>query len=177
MIFLSLVLFGVAHLLGATMPEQFNLGPNVIFDLVDPAAWRSLPSANLTALFIQTVGTPLFLWVYAATSVKRLHDRDKSGWWMIPFFVAARPLQPVWRSAWRLDWPMGGDAVRPCAPFVFSVWGFVEMYCLKGTTRAQPVRPRPAGAATQAMRPRLGPAKRAGICPRTQRWPIAGSSC
>ena len=47
MIFLSLVLFGVAYLFGATMPEQFNIGPNGIFALIDPAAWRSLPSANL----------------------------------------------------------------------------------------------------------------------------------
>ena len=86
-IFLSLVFFGVAHLLGAIMPESVNLGPNEIFNIVDPKAWRSLSSANFTALFIQTVGTPLFLWVYAATSVKRLHDRDKSGWWMVPFFV------------------------------------------------------------------------------------------
>ena len=52
MIFLSLVLFGVAYLFGATMPEQFNIGPNGIFVLIDPAAWRSLPSANLTNLFV-----------------------------------------------------------------------------------------------------------------------------
>ena len=32
MIFLSLVLFGVAYLFGATMPDQFNIGPNGIFD-------------------------------------------------------------------------------------------------------------------------------------------------
>jgi uncharacterized membrane protein YhaH (DUF805 family) len=25
---------------------------------------------------------------YAAVSIKRLHDRNKSGWWMIPFIVA-----------------------------------------------------------------------------------------
>src|SRR3954452_24180455 len=52
MIFLSLVLFGGAHLFGATMPEQFDVGPNRIFDFIDPAAWRSL-MANYTALFVQ----------------------------------------------------------------------------------------------------------------------------
>jgi uncharacterized membrane protein YhaH (DUF805 family) len=80
MIFLGGVMLGTAHLLGATIPETVNFGPNLIFNILDPKAWRSLSSANFTALFIQTVGTPLFLWVYVATSVKRLHDRDKSGW-------------------------------------------------------------------------------------------------
>ena len=29
----------------------------------------------------------MFLWIYLATAIKRLHDRDKSGWWIVPFFV------------------------------------------------------------------------------------------
>ena len=53
MIVLSLLLFGVAYLFGATMPDQFNINPNRIFALIDPAAWRSLSSANLTALFVK----------------------------------------------------------------------------------------------------------------------------
>jgi uncharacterized membrane protein YhaH (DUF805 family) len=88
-IFLSLVLFGVAYLFGATMPDKLNFGPNEIFNIIDPRTWRSLSSANLTALFIQTVETPLFVWVYAATSVKRLHDRNKRGWWLMLFFAAS----------------------------------------------------------------------------------------
>ena len=32
-------------------------------------------------------GTALFLWIYSATAIKRLHDRDRSGWWIVPFFV------------------------------------------------------------------------------------------
>src|SRR5260370_42716559 len=31
--------------------------------------------------------TVLFAWCYAATSIKRLHDRDRSGWWLVPFVV------------------------------------------------------------------------------------------
>jgi uncharacterized membrane protein YhaH (DUF805 family) len=89
-----------------------------------------LSSANLTALFIQSVVTPLTLWVYLATSIKRLHDRNRSGWWMVLFFVL-----PCLYSQFgdRL-----GDAtitmLLSANAFVFSVWGFVEMYCLKGTT-------------------------------------------
>ena len=142
MIFLSLVLFGVAYLFGATMPEQFNIGPNGIFALIDPAAWRSLPSANLTNLFVQTVETPLFLWVYLATSVKRLHDRDKSGWWIIAFIVLPCLYGQFgdrvgdWIGLW-------GALLFGLSAFVFSVWGFVEMYCLKGSRKTNRFGPDP----------------------------------
>jgi uncharacterized membrane protein YhaH (DUF805 family) len=129
-IFLSLVLFGVAHLFGATMPESLNLGPNEIFNIVDPKAWRSLSSANFTALLIQTVGTPLFLWVYVATSVKRLHDRDKNGWWLLLFFVLPGLYS---QFGGRLEDDSWFGFLLGANAFVFSVWGFVEMYCLRGT--------------------------------------------
>jgi uncharacterized membrane protein YhaH (DUF805 family) len=131
-IFLSLVLFGVAHLFGATMPKTVNFGPNLIFNILDPKAWRSLSSANFTALFIQTVGTPLFLWVYVATSVKRLHDRNKSAWWLLLFFVLPGLYSQFGGRLgdWLGDW---ATMLFSLSAFVFSVWSFVEMYCLRGT--------------------------------------------
>jgi uncharacterized membrane protein YhaH (DUF805 family) len=114
----------------ATMPKSVNFGLNDIFNILDPQAWRSLSSANFTALFIQTVGTLLFLWVYLATSVKRLHDRDKSGWWMLLFFVMPGLYSQFGGRLEEDSWfafLMGTNAL------VFSVWGFVEMYCLKGS--------------------------------------------
>jgi uncharacterized membrane protein YhaH (DUF805 family) len=139
MLFLSLMLFGVAHLFGATMPEQFNIGPNRIFDFIDPAAWRSLQSANYTALFIQTVETPLFLWVYLATSVRRLHDRDKSGWWMVAFFVLPG-LYSQFGDRLGDSW---FNVLFGLSAFVFCVWGFVEMYCLKGSRKTNRFGPDP----------------------------------
>ena len=129
-IFLSLVLFGVAHLFGAALPKSLSLGPNEIFNIVDPKAWRSLSSANFTALFIQTVGTPLFVWVYLATSFKRLHDRDKNGWWLLLFFVLPGLYS---QFGGRLEENSWFGFLLGLNAFVFSVWGFVEMYCLRGT--------------------------------------------
>jgi uncharacterized membrane protein YhaH (DUF805 family) len=142
MIFLSLVLFGGAHLFGATMPKQFDVGPNRVFDFIDPAAWRSL-TANTTALFVQMVETPLFLWVYLATSVKRLHDRNKSGWWLLLFFAL-----PGLYSQFgdRVDHWLGNWATMV---FGLNAPGY------QGT---QPIRCRPAGADRHAAR--LGPAVR-----------------
>jgi uncharacterized membrane protein YhaH (DUF805 family) len=134
MIFLAILLLAIAHLFGATMPDKLNFSPNLIFNILDPKAWRSLSSTNLMALFIQTVGTPLFLWVYLATAVKRLHDRNKSGWWIVLFFVL--PCLSSQFGARLEDWL--GDSTFAMLlswnAFVFSVWGFIEMYCLKGTT-------------------------------------------
>src|SRR4051812_2068757 len=87
MLVLAMLLLGIAHLFGATIPKKLNFGPGEIFNVIDPQAWRLLPSPNLTSLVIHSLITPLALWVYLATSVKRLHDRDRNGWWIVPFFA------------------------------------------------------------------------------------------
>ena len=58
-----------------------------LFKVVDPRAYRLLPSADRPTLILKAFGTALFLWIYLATAIKRLHDRDRSGWWIVPFFV------------------------------------------------------------------------------------------
>lgn len=133
MIFLCLTLMGIAHLFGAELPSKLSFSTEQIFNVVDPEAWRSLSSANRTSLLIYVIGTPLLLWVYLATSIKRLHDRNRSSWWMLLFFV-----MPGLYSQFgdRLE-DLFGDSYFANLPglnaFVFTVWGFVEMYCLKGT--------------------------------------------
>jgi uncharacterized membrane protein YhaH (DUF805 family) len=68
-------------------PPTFDINVNDIFRLIDAAAWQPLTRADIPGLIVHGVATPLFLWVFLATSVKRLHDRDKSGWRMVPFFA------------------------------------------------------------------------------------------
>lgn len=68
-------------------------------------------------------------WIYAATSVKRLHDRNRSGWWIIPFCVLPILLPQV------ADW-LGNSYVAffiGLVAFVLSIWSFVELFCLRGT--------------------------------------------
>jgi uncharacterized membrane protein YhaH (DUF805 family) len=85
----------------------------------------------LPLLLVKIVGTALFAWIFAATSVKRLHDRDRSGWWAVPFFVVpglyshfAERLPDSW-------------LVLPLAliAFVLCMWGFVELYFLSGSRK------------------------------------------
>ena len=87
MIFLGMLTVAGTISLGRSGPLSINFDIDDIFGIIDPASFRALSSANPAALFLHVAGTPLFLWVYLATSVKRLHDRDRSGWWMVLFFV------------------------------------------------------------------------------------------
>jgi uncharacterized membrane protein YhaH (DUF805 family) len=85
MIFLIFLFACASALLGG--PSSFHVGVDEISALFDPTTWRALTRASLATVLVHAIGTPLFLWVFLAASVKRLHDRDKSGWWMVPFFL------------------------------------------------------------------------------------------
>ena len=58
----------------------------------------------LAALFL-IVGYIALIWVSFALPIKRWHDRDKSGWWILITFI----------------------------PIIGAVWAFVENGCLRGT--------------------------------------------
>jgi uncharacterized membrane protein YhaH (DUF805 family) len=107
-------------------PSSFTFEVTDIFAIVDPASLRSLSRANLVPLLVHVIGTPLFVWIYLATSIKRLHDRDKSGWWMIPFFV----IPGLYRQF--EDRLPESYTVLAVVAFIFTVWGFVEVYCMPG---------------------------------------------
>lgn len=129
-------------------PRTFNIDINDIFGLADPATWRPLTRADIPSVIVHGVATPLFLWVFLATSVKRLHDRDKSGWWMVLFFV----LPGLYKQFG--DRLPDSRFLLPVAIAVFMllIWGGVELYFLKGTRSSNLFGPNPLGK--QQARPR-----------------------
>jgi uncharacterized membrane protein YhaH (DUF805 family) len=84
-----------------------------------------------------------------AVGIKRLHDRGKSGWWLLVFFGAPSLLGGM-------SQPLGSDGIgiifSLCA-FALSIWAFVELGCLRGTVGPNkygpdplfPTLPTPAG--------------------------------
>jgi uncharacterized membrane protein YhaH (DUF805 family) len=73
--------------------------------------------------------TLAFGWCYAAVSIKRLHDRNKSGWWIVAYLV-------VPGLYGQFDGWLGGSwpaVFIGYATFVAVVCGLVEMCFLKGT--------------------------------------------
>lgn len=66
----------------------------------------------------------------SAISVKRLHDRDKTGWWVVPFLLVPYWLDklsgrvPEESALW---WAAVGIGAA------LSLWGLIEIGVLKGT--------------------------------------------
>jgi len=60
-------------------------------------------------------------------SVRRLHDRGKSGLWLIAFFLLPEPLDRVVDIA-----PAGFDFALALISAGLSVWAFIELGCLRG---------------------------------------------
>jgi uncharacterized membrane protein YhaH (DUF805 family) len=88
------------------------------------------------------LGLPLLavnVWLVAATAAKRLHDRNKNGWWLLPFFVAPTLLDKFWN--W-LDNPTVALLVSALS-FGLSVWCFVELFCSRGTKGSNQFGPDP----------------------------------
>jgi uncharacterized membrane protein YhaH (DUF805 family) len=106
-----------------------SFGINEILTLLGRASHLSLSLRGIISLVGNLFGMTVFMWICLATSVKRLHDRDRSGWWIVPFFVL-----PSFSSNIQ-DWlgeSIFGFAVA-LALFILCVWGFIELGFLRGT--------------------------------------------
>jgi uncharacterized membrane protein YhaH (DUF805 family) len=73
-----------------------------------------------------------------AVLAKRLHDRNKSPWWLIVFYVVPGILYAaaMWTSMRAPD--DDNTAAMFASLFLLggmglTVWAFVELYCLRGT--------------------------------------------
>ena len=140
MIFLGLLGIALGSLFGNPAPTgSLSFSTSDLFKLLSPDSYQSLRTAGLPLLLVKVVGTPLVLWVYLATSIKRLHDRDRSGWWMVPFFAMPGIFNEL---ADRFDYSYAAMALG-LATFVLYLWGFVEMYCLKGSRKTNRFGPDP----------------------------------
>jgi uncharacterized membrane protein YhaH (DUF805 family) len=81
-----------------------------------------------------------FLVSSLAVATKRLHDREKSAWWLLVFYLLPALLDGMANLA--------GDAslVFSLASLAVSIWAFVELGCLRGTTGDNQYGPDPLPA-------------------------------
>jgi uncharacterized membrane protein YhaH (DUF805 family) len=164
--FLSALAVGSAKLFGSGAMNRFGFDLNDIFSVLDPSTYLSAreiirsgtqaPADYMIPLSFYAIGTPLFLWVYLATAIKRLHDRNKSAWWMIPFFLIPGLFD---QFADRLTDSRAVLLVSLIAAGLW-LWGLLEMCWLKGTTG-----PNRFGADPLTPAVALASAARAGIDP------------
>jgi uncharacterized membrane protein YhaH (DUF805 family) len=90
-------------------------------------------AAPLFIIMVVLTLIPWLLWGFAITT-ERLHDRDKSAWWLVLFYLVPGLLGQLAKTAW-----FGGAAgialhyILALAAFALTIWGFVEIGCLRGT--------------------------------------------
>ena len=71
-----------------------------------------------------------------AVGIKRLHDRDKSGWWLAAFYLVPPLLDGVGRTT-------GLSAIFGLASIAVSIWAIVELGFLRGATGPNQYGPDP----------------------------------
>ena len=100
-------------------------------------------AAPLLVVMVIVVLIPWLLWG-VSFSTKRLHDRDKSAWWLVVFYLLPGALGQVANAAW-----FGGEtgkalhSILALAGFALTIWGFVEIGCLRGTAGSNTYGPDP----------------------------------
>jgi uncharacterized membrane protein YhaH (DUF805 family) len=96
---------------------------------VEPDADSTAVKMSLLPQVVVIAMTLVFAWFYLAASIRRLHDRDRSGWWIVPF-IGATGLFDQFGGQLAGSW-----ATLPVrlAVLIAFIWGLVEMYWLRGT--------------------------------------------
>lgn len=132
MIFLGGLALIVAPLLASHGKLHIDFGIECVLRIFNPGFYRSHALKELPLRLFEAAASLLFLWVYFATAIKRLHDRDKSAWWAIP--LVAMPTFYGYIVGWLPD-DSYFTLVVSFAIFLFGIWAFVELYCLKGSRK------------------------------------------
>jgi uncharacterized membrane protein YhaH (DUF805 family) len=100
-------------------------------------------AAPLFIIMVAIVLIPWLLWGVSFTA-ERLHDRDKSAWWLVVFYLVPGVLGQLAKTAW-----LAGTAdtvlyyVLALASFALTIWGFVEIGFLRGTAGSNTYGPDP----------------------------------
>jgi uncharacterized membrane protein YhaH (DUF805 family) len=84
-----------------------------------------------------------------AVGIKRLHDRNKSGWYLLLFYIVPGILVTAAAVMYvTMDDATITSAVLGLAAFAIGIWAFVELGCLRGTVGPNRYGPDPIAPAT-----------------------------
>jgi uncharacterized membrane protein YhaH (DUF805 family) len=116
-----IVLFPIATLVGGPGKTSFQLGGLISIS--------GLPSGSLLS-WVTTVPLSIFIgWMGLATSVKRLHDRNMSAWWLVPFVAGPMLLDRLAEIIARQHLSFGFQLLA----IALNLWFFIATFCLRGT--------------------------------------------
>ena len=95
-----------------------------------------LSGLGVAIILIILLYIPL-LWIGLALGAKRLHDRNKSAWWLVLFWIVPAILQGIGEQ---ID---GIGLIFTLAGLALSIWGLVEIGFLRGTVGPNQYGPDP----------------------------------
>jgi uncharacterized membrane protein YhaH (DUF805 family) len=94
--------------------------------------WSAIPTASaglLFAFFVYLCADLLVLFAGFAVSIKRLHDRDKSAWWLLLFYLVPAILQAIAYDSGAIE----VRVILGLACFFIFICCLVELGFLRGT--------------------------------------------
>ncbi|MEI7805091.1 MAG: DUF805 domain-containing protein [Hyphomicrobiales bacterium] len=94
---------------------------------------EDLAETSLSVIVIAIIVYIPMLIAGIAVGMKRLHDRNKSGWWLVLFYAAPA----------LLSWLGGENMILSLVSFIISIWAIVELGFLRGTPGANSYGPDP----------------------------------
>jgi uncharacterized membrane protein YhaH (DUF805 family) len=86
----------------------------------------------------------IFLFVAGiAVGIKRLHDRNKGGWWLLLFYVVPGMISAAQRVVDEEGGRSGIVLVLALASVAIPIWALIELGCLRGTAGPNQYAPDP----------------------------------
>lgn len=132
---------------------------NVAFGAALALFFAALGTATPTPTLLTTMSTVLGvtivaqLWTFLATTVKRLHDRGRSAWWLLVYLLLPSFLPSVGTALYRVDRTGIGLMIFSLASFAVSLWALIDLGFLRGTPGDNPWGPDPLAAADAVTTP------------------------
>jgi uncharacterized membrane protein YhaH (DUF805 family) len=108
----------------------------VVIGLVLVAAFHAGGPGNIVSLLFGVIAFVVYIAMLVsgiAIGIKRLHDRDKSGWWLLIFYVLPSVIAGIGSGIGEASGAEGISALFALVSFGISIWAFVELGCLRGT--------------------------------------------
>lgn len=120
--------------------QIYTSTPPLVDSRFHPMAWQDLFEAfrfgsatgrgviglHITVLALITVA-------FLAVSTKRLHDRDKRAWWLVPFWLLPQLCSIIRQMFFSVQSHAFITIAIALVAIAFGFWGFLEMFCYPGT--------------------------------------------
>jgi len=119
---------------------RINRARYIVAQLVLITCWLVLWPLQWKTLHLDLVVAIAMWWINTATTVKRLHDRNWSGWWAVPIFVFNRLAYLYYGlfigGYFGVDISIAGELLLVMTAVAISLlgtWIFIELVFLIGT--------------------------------------------